>query len=137
MQEEFFSLTGDLIARLVRSEALWSNSGLAFWSDDSEFVQVGTWAHPKGTHLAAHIHNLFPRQASRTQEVVYVVGGSLTARLFDERGEEVAEIVMGAGDILICLSGGHGYSINEAETRVLEIKNGPYSGPELDRRRLE
>lgn len=136
-REEIFSKTGKLIARLVRQESLWSNSGLAFWSNDSEFVQVGTWTHPEGAKLPAHIHNVFPREALRTQETVYVVAGSLRARLFDDSGESVAEISMGAGDLLICLAGGHGYSISEEGTKVLEVKNGPYSGPELDRRRLE
>lgn len=136
-QEEIYSKTGQLIARFVKQESLWSNSGLTFLSKDSEFVQVGTWAHPAGTNLPAHIHNVFSREAERTQEVVYVVAGSLQARLFDDRGEAVAEISMTGGDLLICLAGGHGYSINEAGTKVLEIKNGPYFGPELDRRRLE
>ena len=136
-QEEIFSNTGQLIARLVKSESLWHNPGLAFWSSESEFIQVGTWAHPEGTKLPAHIHNVFPREGLRTQEAVYVVQGSLQATLFDDDGELVTEIAMKAGDLLICLTGGHGYSINEPGTRVLEIKNGPYSGPELDRRRLE
>jgi oxalate decarboxylase/phosphoglucose isomerase-like protein (cupin superfamily) len=136
-QEEIFSSTGQLIARFVKSESLWLNPGLAFWSSESEFVQVGTWAHPEGTKLPAHIHNVFPREALRTQETVYVVQGSLQATLFDDNGELVTEIAMRAGDLLVCLTGGHGYSINEPETRVLEIKNGPDSGPERDRRRLE
>lgn len=134
---EIFSKTGELLARFVERESLWSNPGLAFWSDDSEFIQVGTWAHPGGTKLPAHIHNVFPREAFRTQETVYVVTGSLQATLFDESGELVSEITMNTGDLLICLAGGHGYSISKADTKVLEIKNGPYSGPELDRRRLE
>lgn len=136
-QQEIFSETGQLVARFVKHESLWSNSGLAFWSNDSEFIQVGTWTHPGGTRLPAHIHNVFPREALRTQETVYVVTGSLQATLFDDSGELVAEISMGTGDLLICLAGGHGYSISEEGTKVLEIKNGPYSGPELDRRRLE
>jgi hypothetical protein len=136
-QEDIFSRTGQLIARFVRSDSLWLNPGLSFWSNESEFIQVGTWAHPEGTKLPAHIHNVFPREALRTQEAVYVVEGSLQAELFDEDGESVAEISMKAGDLLVCLTGGHGYLMNEPGTKVLEIKNGPYSGPELDRRRLE
>ena len=136
-QQEIFSTTGQLIARFVKSESLWVNPGLAFWSSESEFIQVGTWAHPEGTKLPAHIHNVFPREALRTQEAVYVVQGFLQARLFDDDAELITEIAMKAGDLLVCLTGGHGYSITEPGTRVLEIKNGPYSGPDLDRRRLE
>lgn len=135
--EDILSGAGQLIGRFIKKESLWSNSGLAFWSNDSEFIQVGTWTHPQGTKLPAHIHNVFPREASRTQETVYVVTGALRASLFDDSGESVVEISMSAGDLLICLSGGHGYEITEAGTKVLEFKNGPYSGPDLDRKRLE
>jgi hypothetical protein len=34
------------------------------------------------------------------------------------------------------LRGGHGYEILEDGTQVLEVKNGPYLGPDVDRRRL-
>jgi len=40
-------------------------------------------------------------------------------------------------ETLILLKGGHGYEILEDGTRVLEVKNGPYPGAEVDRRRLE
>ena len=40
------------------------------------------------------------------------------------------------GDILILLTGGHGYEILTEGTQVLEVKNGPYVGAEADRRRL-
>ena len=135
-ERDIFSESGRLVARFIGGDALWSKPGLAFWSEDSEFIQVGTWTHARGTTLPAHIHNEFPRQAMRTQEAVFVVAGSLKASLFDDDGTMLDEIYMSAGDILVCLSGGHGYSIVESGTRVLEIKNGPYSGPDLDRRRL-
>ena len=35
------------------------------------------------------------------------------------------------------LRGGHGYEILEDGTQVLEVKNGPYLGPDVDRRRLK
>ena len=35
------------------------------------------------------------------------------------------------------LRGAHGYDILENGTQVLEVKNGPYVGAELDRKRIE
>ena len=40
------------------------------------------------------------------------------------------------GEILVLLESGHGYFIKEEDTNVLEIKNGPYLGAEIDRRRI-
>ena len=40
------------------------------------------------------------------------------------------------GDVVVLLWGGHGYSVLEDNTQVLEVKTGPYVGAELDRRRI-
>jgi hypothetical protein len=45
-------------------------------------------------------------------------------------------MIVDEGDILILLQGGHGYEILEDGTQVLEVKNGPYIGADLDRRRF-
>ena len=57
-------------------------------------------------------------------------------KIFGKDDNFVAEEVAFAGDILIMLEGGHSYEIMEDNTQVLEIKNGPYVGAELDRRRF-
>ena len=49
---------------------------------------------------------------------------------------KVAELEVKGGDVIILLRGGHGYDILEDGTQVLEIKNGPYVGPDKDRRRF-
>jgi hypothetical protein len=110
--------------------------GLAFYSDDSDFVQVGTWNYDKGKTLLAHKHKTSLREADRTQEVIFVKEGSIRADVYDLEDVLVEEIQMCKGDVLILLSGGHGYQILENGTKVLEIKNGPYPGPERDRERL-
>jgi hypothetical protein len=50
--------------------------------------------------------------------------------------EEVETLILEAGDVLVLLSSGHGYRILEDGTRVIEIKNGPYPGADVDRRRI-
>jgi len=37
---------------------------------------------------------------------------------------------------LILLEGGHGFFIKEDDTVILEVKNGPYLGAEMDRHRI-
>lgn len=127
---------GDLVlARHIPSSDAWTD-GLNFFSPDEEFIQTGTWSYSKGKELKAHIHNKVSREVLWTQEVLYIRKGQIRADVFDTEENKVAEIVANEGDILIMLRGGHGYEILADHTQVLEIKNGPYVGPELDRRRI-
>jgi hypothetical protein len=127
---------GDLIlARHIPADAAWKE-GLNFFSSDDEYIQVGVWGYSKGKELRAHIHNEVKREVLWTQEVIFVKKGKLRANIYDTRANKIAELEVCAGDIIILLRGGHGYDILEEGTQVLEIKNGPYVGPDLDRRRI-
>lgn len=110
--------------------------GLNFFSTDADFLQVGSWNYGKGQPLAAHNHNPFVRSAERTQEVIVVVQGALRADIYDEDDTLVESVVVRSGETLVNLAGGHGYEILKDNTLVVEVKNGPYAGPDKDRRRL-
>ena len=127
---------GDIVlARHIPASAAW-NEGLSFFSQDAEFIQVGIWGYDRGKELKAHIHNEVKREVLWTQEVLFVRKGKIRANVFDTHEKKVAVLEVNAGDIIILLRGGHGYDILEDGTQVMEVKNGPYVGPELDRRRL-
>ena len=130
------SLGDALIARLFKAEEL-RKPGLSFFSDDREGVQVGVWNYDTGKILAPHIHNTIEKTSNRTSEVLFVISGSIHADIYDDEENILAEFKVNTGDILVCLQGGHGYQILEQGTQVLEVKNGPYFGPEKDRRRIE
>jgi quercetin dioxygenase-like cupin family protein len=134
MNVEAIQHEGRTFARLMRGGE-WSE-GLQFFSDDSDFLQVGKWSYPAGKELPAHYHNEVPRQVLKTQEVVYVVSGALEAHILTASGELVTKLHLSAGDLLVVLDGAHGYHILEDDTRVIEIKNGPYMGAEQDRTRI-
>jgi uncharacterized cupin superfamily protein len=113
-------------------------TGLNFVTAKDAFLQVGTWGYDSGEVLLPHIHNKrVERIIDRTQELVHVVKGRLRARIFSEDEREIESLEMHAGDTLALFAGGHGYEILEDGTRVLEVKNGPYVGPESDRRRIK
>lgn len=127
---------GDLVlARYVPANTAW-NDGLAFFSSDDDYVQVGTWKYPAGKKLLAHTHNEVARSVLWTQEVLLVRKGKIRASIYDTHEALVTQIDVSEGDIIILLRGGHGYEILEDNTQVLEIKNGPYVGADADRRRL-
>jgi hypothetical protein len=127
---------GDIVlARYIPADAAWRD-GLNFFSKDDDFIQVGVWGYDAGKELKAHIHNEVERKVLWTQEVLFVRTGKIRSNIFDTSETKVAELEVGAGDVIILLRGGHGYDILEDGTQVLEIKNGPYVGAELDRRRF-
>jgi len=125
---------GIIIAKHITADE-WKE-GLNFFSADNDFIQAGIWNYNKGKELAAHIHNKVKREISHTQEVIFIRKGSLLAKIYNEQEELISEITAQEGDVLIMLAGGHGYTILEDGTQVLEIKNGPYVGPDQDRRRI-
>lgn len=124
------------LARLISTDS-GIEKGLMFLSQDSDYQQVGFWNYDSGVQLKAHVHNAVPRMVLFTQEVIFVLKGLLRARIYTENGSHVEDLTVRRGDILVLLSGGHGYDILEDNTEVLEIKNGPYLGAEVDRRRLQ
>ncbi|WP_300156516.1 hypothetical protein [Solidesulfovibrio sp.] len=110
--------------------------GLSFFTDNGDFIQLGSWRYAAGTRLAAHNHNTVPRRSDRTQEAVVVLRGRLRASVYSEEDVLLDRIEAGPGEVMLFLAGGHGYEILEDDTVVVEVKNGPYPGPEADRRRL-
>lgn len=125
---------GLILAKLVKPED-WSE-GLSFFSQDEDFIQVGAWSYNEGKELLRHIHNEVERSVMRTCECLYVVSGAIHAKIYDLKEKFVDEFDALAGDIVILLNSGHGYTILQEDTRVLEVKNGPYLGAETDRRRF-
>ncbi len=112
-------------------------TGLNFYSDDNDFIQVGIWGNYEANkELKAHIHNIVERTITYTCEVLYVIKGKIEASIYNLGGQILDTLTVNQGDILILLGCGHGYKILENGTSVLEVKNGPYLGAEIDRRRI-
>ena len=128
------SCDGLVLARYISGDS-WTD-GLGFYSNDFDFVQVGTWKYNKDKELLAHIHKQVVRSITHTQEVLFVRKGKIKASIYKPDKSFLQDIIATEGDILILLNGGHSYTILEDNTMVLEIKNGPYPGPTVDRERF-
>ena len=124
-----------VLAKLI-PESAWEE-GLSFFSNDNDFIQVGTWNYSQGKKLLGHIHNKVERKIDRTQEVIFVKQGRIEARIYNLEEKLIDTFEVEAGQVLILLSCGHGYTILEDNTQVLEVKNGPYLGADIDRYRIE
>lgn len=87
--------------------------------------------------LNPHIHLIKPRAIMRTQEVLFVKDGAIRASIYTEKEQFLKALELHKGDAIILLAGGHGYEILEDNTKVLEVKNGPYLGAAEDRKRIQ
>ena len=131
------------IINIVHKDILYStifdlqniNDGLDFITEDDSFIQVGTWNYKKGRILQAHYHNKFERKAYRTQELVFVVDGEITCNLYTEGGDFFKSLKIFKNQLIIQYQGVHEYVIDE-DSKILEVKNGPYFGTEKDRTRI-
>ncbi len=113
-----------------------ASKGLKFLSDDSDFIQLGTWNYEKNFSTVPHYHLEHDKPSNLTQEVVLVHKGSVKCRLFTKEGNYVDEVDINEGELIVQIYGVHEYIMNE-DSIVLEIKNGPYFGPEVDRKRID
>ena len=112
------------------------SKGLEFLSDDSDFIQLGTRNYEKNISTVPHYHLEHDKPSNLTQEVVLVHKGSVKCRLFTKEGNYVDEVDINEGELIVQIYGVHEYIMNE-DSIVLEIKNGPYYGPEVDRKRID
>jgi|TARA_Y100000389_G_scaffold204238_1_gene255774 hypothetical protein len=109
--------------------------GLTFLSQDERFIQFGTWNYKKGQLLDAHFHNTFDRTSNITQEIVIVLKGSLSCKLYNKNKDLIDELIVRENQFIVQYSLVHEYMVIE-DSIVLEVKNGPYFGPDKDRTRV-
>jgi hypothetical protein len=110
--------------------------GLNFITPDEMYIQVGSWWYDKGKKLDSHIHKDFDRNATRTQETIYVKKGSVKVLLFTEREDFFQDYVLYEGDLAVFGYGGHGYEILEDNTQIIESKNGPFVSVDKDKKKF-
>ena len=110
--------------------------GLDFLTPDEMFCQVGTWWYQEGKILNSHRHICNERPNTLTQECVIVLAGSMRVDLYDGNNQLFHSEILKSGDMMIMVEGAHGYEILEADTRIVECKNGPFVSTEKDKELL-
>lgn len=125
----------DKVCCILHKASDWKE-GLDFVTDENQFVQAGTWWYQSGKALDRHHHNRVPRQSDLTQETVIIMQGRLEVELYDFDNNFTEGFEMEAGDFAVFLCGGHGYNILDNDTKIIEVKNGPFVGVELDKTRF-
>jgi len=101
-------------------------------SGDNEILQVSAMCMSQGRVLAPHYHVPTERVTVGTQESWIIWQGRLGVALYDLDQTIVNEFELGAGDCITLYQGGHAFTVQDENTKIIEIKNGPYYGREHD-----
>ena len=122
-----------LLAMIIRNDYVCH--GVDFITPNEYSQQVAYMHHPTGKIIDAHIHNLVHRNVVMTPEVLFIKKGILRVDFYDEYEDYLESRNLHAGDIILLVSGGHGFRVLE-EVEMIEVKQGPYAG-ENDKKRFE
>lgn len=101
--------------------------GVDFITPGEYSQQVAYMHHPEGKVIDAHVHNPVHRDVVFTQEVLLIKRGKLRVDFYDEYEDYLESRILSAGDLVLLVSGGHGFKVLE-EVEMIEVKQGPYSG---------
>ena len=113
------------IAYIIRDDH--KCEGIDFITPDDYSQQVAYMHHPAGKVIEAHVHNPVHRSVLFTQEVLIIKKGKLRVDFYDEYEDYLESRILNPGDVLLLVSGGHGFKALE-ELEMIEVKQGPYAG---------
>tara|TARA_B110000211_G_C13704034_1_gene388779 strand:+ start:146 stop:562 length:417 start_codon:yes stop_codon:yes gene_type:complete len=115
---------GEIYAYVLRAD--YDVEGLSFLNPASDQLQIGIMKYNEGHSIVPHSHLEQQRIVYGTPESLIVRSGSLLVTFYDEHQAVVDTLKLHTGDIILLLSGGHGFTILEDSTTIVEIKQGPY-----------
>jgi uncharacterized protein with PhoU and TrkA domain len=116
-----------LLAMIVPRD--FAQPGVSFFTPDHFSQQLAYMQHPAGKTIVAHTHRDVHRALTKTLEVLFIRRGRLRVDLYDDAQNYVESRVIGAGDVLLLVSGGHGFETLEP-VEMFEVKQGPFAGAE-------
>ena len=112
-----------LIALILRKD--FTQPGINFFTESRSSLQIGMLNHPKSTIIDAHTHQVHPRTIEDTQEVLFLRRGRMRVEFYTDQQQYLESVIMEAGDVLVLVSGGHGFEALE-DIDMIEVKTGPY-----------
>jgi hypothetical protein len=132
--EEIKSDDGKIIAIVVKSE--FEKDGVNFISKQDYPLQLGISSYKEGETIKAHFHIEKEITINKIQEVVHIRSGRAMVNLYDLNGKKFKSAELSEGDTIFFVDGGHGFEMLE-DTKIIEVKQGPYFGKDKDKRMIE
>jgi mannose-6-phosphate isomerase-like protein (cupin superfamily) len=118
---------GQLLALIIPNT--FQEPGIHFFTPNELSQQLAYMRHPTGKVIQPHVHNPVPREVHYTQEVLFIKRGKIRVDFYDNSQNYLESRVLGAGDVILLATGGHGFEVLE-EIEMIEVKQGPYAGEE-------
>ena len=122
---ELIKKKNKILAYIIRNDH--QCDGVDFITPGDYSQQVAYMHHPAGKVIDAHVHNPVHRSVLFTQEVLFIKKGKLRVDFYDEYEDYLESRILNPGDVLLLVSGGHGFKVLE-ELEMIEVKQGPYAG---------
>jgi mannose-6-phosphate isomerase-like protein (cupin superfamily) len=130
--KEDIVIDGQLCAIILY--ASYDQPGIQFFTPNEFSQQLASMSYAPGKVIPAHTHNPVQRKVFLTQETLFIRKGKVRVDFFTQQQEYHESRVLGAGDVLLLISGGHGFEVLE-ELNMIEAKQGPYAG-DMDKTRF-
>jgi hypothetical protein len=120
-------------AMIIRGNAT-SDAKYNFLTDSANPLQLGMNFYQAGEMIKAHYHLQRKIEThSIVQEFLLIGAGRARLRLYDAAGHnEFTSRQLETGDMVLLLAGGHALDV-QADTKIIEIKLGPYDGRSKDK----
>lgn len=128
--EHLTDASGALVAIIVSRR--FHAPGVTFFTKPELSQQLGYMAHPAGKKIPPHHHNQLHREVHVTREVLFIRQGRLRVDLYDANCVFLASRELHAGDVILLVSGGHGFEVLE-DVQMFEVKQGPYHDADITR----
>ena len=108
---------------------------LNFFYPDEFTLQAGVHNGVKGGKALPHEHLPFKKMTiEHPQEIFYIQTGQMKVDLYF-KDKIVKKVIMNPNDLMI-VNTGHGVTFLK-KTKLLEIKQGPYRGKDIEKRMIE
>lgn len=95
---------------------------------EKKFLQVSLLNLSKNKKAPPHSHIKKSKKTTISHEAWIVTSGKLKVIFYDIDKSKIYSTVLQKGDISILFNGGHSFKSLVKDTKIFEIKNGPYLG---------
>ena len=125
---------GTLLAVILRGS--YEPESIEFLTQPDATMQLGVMRRPKGHVIQPHVHRPVARTIQYTCETLFIAKGRVEVTFFTPDHAPVGTREVVAGDTLLLVHGGHGFRMLE-DSKLIEVKQGPYAGEQFDKFRFE
>ena len=122
--EYIYTNKRELLALIVRNQ--FSKDGIKFFTDNKLSQQLAYMKRPSGYAIVPHTHKPVLRDVNFTLETLFIKRGRIKVTFYEKTGQYVTDRELFEKDVILLISGGHGFSFLE-ESEIVEVKQGPYA----------